>query len=59
MPKYDVKCQVCAQEWEISKGMNQDLPPCPTCGGPVDQLPPKATNFILKGRGWAKDGYAG
>lgn len=57
MPRYDIRCMVCGKEEEISKKMAEELPPCSTCGAQVIQMPPSSATFVLKGRGWARDGY--
>ena len=57
MPKYDLYCTVCDRTWEVQRGMNQDNPPCPECGGVAEQLPAR-TSFTLAGGGWAASGYS-
>jgi len=59
MPTYDLHCPVCDTTIEIRRGMNQDNPPCATCGGVMEQLPAR-TSFSLSngGVGWAKNGYS-
>lgn len=58
MPRYDVRCASCQREWEIQRGMNQPNPPCPDCGGAVEQRPSAGTHFTLRGPGWASDNYS-
>lgn len=58
MPRYDIRCLTCGKEEEISKGMNQDLPPCEVCGGKVEQILSPSSSFVLKGSGWAATGYS-
>ena len=58
MPRYDLECAACQHRWEVQRGMNQDNPPCPVCGGVAVQLPPTGTGFVLKGGGWAASGYS-
>ncbi len=35
-----------------------DAPACERCGKPTHQII-SATSFVLKGSGWAQDGYSG
>jgi putative FmdB family regulatory protein len=75
MPRYDFKCQKCGYEFEKEQGMNDPNPPCPkfrerlrdmdtmkefddTCGGETEKLITRSS-FVLKGDGWASDGYGG
>lgn len=58
MPRYDLQCPACAHRWECTRGMNQDNPPCPSCGHPTPEQLPAVTSFVLAGSGWAKDGYS-
>lgn len=56
MPIYDFHCKNCGRKAEllVDEAVN---PLCPSCGLPMDKECSCAT-FILKGEGWAKDGYA-
>jgi len=67
MPLYNYKCPTCNHEEEVLMGYNDSDPLCPHCAyNPevqgkdeimIRQYSP-TTNFILKGRGWAYDGYS-
>ena len=58
MPIYEYKCDKCGKVIEILQKLNEEYPPvhCVKCGGMMNKLVSK-TNFKLKGKGWAKDGY--
>ena len=56
MPLYIFKCEKCEQEVEILQKMDEKAPGCPVCGRSMDKLM-SATNFILNGKNWEKDGY--
>lgn len=53
---YDLKCKTCGKEWTVNQTINDPNPDC-ECGGKTEKLISSST-FILKGKGWAKDGYA-
>lgn len=60
MPMYDYKCPKCGIEFErVVRHDERDTPQtCPDCGHEdVSRSMSKGTSFILKGGGWAKDGY--
>lgn len=56
MPRYDLHCPTCDTTVEVVRGMNQDNPPCRTCGGPQEQLPSTGTGFTISGYA-ARNGY--
>ena len=56
MPLYDIYCD-CGYKKEMMLKLDQETPPCPKCGHQMKKAIPH-TSFILKGRGWAKDGYS-
>lgn len=56
MPRYDVTCPVCRYTWEIQRAMDAPNPPCPDCGGMVEQLPSR-TAFTVRGYS-AKNSYS-
>lgn len=61
MPTYDYKCKTCENEFEVEQYIKDDkfveyiCPKCTTLQ-PVVRLI-TSMNFVLKGRGWAADGY--
>ena len=56
MPLYDLYCN-CGYKKERLFKLGQEVPSCPKCGHKMKKAM-SCTNFILKGRGWAKDGYS-
>ena len=66
IPTHDYKCSTCEHEFEIfyktqsERDEEEQFQTCPECGSPViERLISKGTSFILKGRGWERDGYNG
>lgn len=62
MPKFDVKCEVCGLENEITRKISEDNPPCNQCGGKTKTFFPMGTklnNTQFKGKGWADSGKGG
>lgn len=57
MPTYVYKCNSCKKVIEIVRAMT-DIGPkvCQDCSGDLVQLI-TASNFVLKGSGWYRDGY--
>ena len=66
MPIFDYVCQKCGHTFEVLQKTHQESPPkCPKqddqgklCGGDVIRTVSKSS-FVLKGGGWAADGYGG
>lgn len=75
MPTYDFECLECGHLFEKMQGMNDPNPPCPNpwppdlgghphedgtayCDGKTKKLI-TCSSFVLKGDGWATDGYGG
>lgn len=56
MPIYEYRCETCGHQFEKMVRMNDDAPPCPSCGAGVKKLI-SASSFHLKGSGWYKDHY--
>lgn len=57
---YDYVCSNCGFKFEAEHSI-KDTPKinCPDCGeDAVRRMISDNTNFILKGSGWAKDGYS-
>ena len=62
MPIYEFVCPECGKTVEkmvltLDDPVLKDLR-CSLCGSRVERVL-SVTGFILKGRGWAKDGYSG
>jgi putative FmdB family regulatory protein len=66
MPIHDYRClnKKCKKEFEVfyssQSSVEREEPEekCPECGSlKKEKLVSKSTSFILKGKGWAKDGY--
>lgn len=62
MPLFDFKCEVCGAVKELIRGMGSAgegiCEVCDECGSLMHKAI-SSGNFILKGKGWAKDGYIG
>lgn len=60
MPLYGFKCEFCDFEFEKSKPMKEadEFEGCPQCGSECKRIISGGSCFILKGDGWAKDGYS-
>jgi len=56
MPIYEYKCPECGEKIEIFQHIGEEAPTCKNCGAKFDKLM-SANSFILKGAGWATDGY--
>jgi len=62
MPMYEYKCPKCGHEFDrIVRHADREAPQkCPECEhGAATRQMSKSTSFVLKGGGWAKDGYGG
>lgn len=58
MPIYEFNCKKCEHEWDDIRKMGDQVPgPCPECGSEKTAKGLSKGSFILKGTGWAKDGY--
>jgi len=59
MPTYCQRCKKCGHRFEVQLPMARysDPQPCPKCGAPTTVRVIAATTHVLKGGGWAKDGY--
>lgn len=70
MPIYEYSCGKCGSTKEITRGIKDPevIPDCEKCStylfcGRIDievkmqRVIGKGTSFVLKGGGWAKDGY--
>ena len=60
MPLFEFRCDECNCMWEELEKFDTPIPTkCKACyaEGKVERLLPGQMNFILKGRGWSKEGY--
>lgn len=57
MPTYQYKCVKGHETELVQKITDKGLTECPTCGAACGRVP-NAAGFILKGPGWAADGYS-
>ena len=57
MPVYVYQCQKCGRKKEVSKKISESDKP-EYCGYLTMRKIIAPTSFILKGQGWAKDGYS-
>ena len=57
MPLYDLMCS-CGYTKECILKLDEQEPVCDVCGLRMKRAM-SAPAFILKGRGWANDGYSG
>jgi putative FmdB family regulatory protein len=56
MPIYEYECESCGQVLESIVSFSITEITC-DCGGTAKKIVSKS-NFTLKGKGWAKDGYS-
>lgn len=71
MPTYVYECPSCQTRMEIVQKFDDPAPTCEKCESHSSDCPDGCSNgpdmervivpstFVLKGRGWAKDGYSG
>ncbi len=58
MPIYEYKCNDCKKVIEIHQNINDpEKTICPYCNGKIKRIM-SYTSFVLKGNGWANDGYS-
>lgn len=59
MATYDYRCDPCAHSFVVKKPMSQSdsSEDCPKCAEPARKTVSRSS-FLLKGRGWYKDGYS-
>ncbi len=64
MPMIPYKCTECEKEFEVfyksqsERSLEEANEPCPQCGSTKkEQQVSTETSFVLKGRGWYRDGY--
>jgi len=58
MPLYEYSCSSCGHTWEENRSI--DDPPtqfCPRCRLKTAHRLISKSSFVLKGSGWARDGY--
>ena len=58
MPRYLFKCTLCEDEREVDMSLDDfsSTIPCAKCGE-ISRQKFSPSTFILKGSGWASDGY--
>jgi putative FmdB family regulatory protein len=57
MPTYLYECSSCKKKKELFQKISEkEAPACDKCGEIMTQTLGKC-NFVLKGKGWGKDGY--
>lgn len=56
---HDYRCEreECGFRFESLQGLADPCPPCPVCGFSTAKMVSRAS-FVLKGTGWARDGYS-
>ena len=62
MPTYEYRCPKCHRQIELVHGMNEKMSPLclsDECGELTMERIISPSTFILRGSGWAKDGYGG
>ncbi len=62
MPIYEFKCSVCGAVAEVLQRMDAPAPLCSECPQDGSESPAmvkqvSCSSFVLKGGGWAADGY--
>jgi putative FmdB family regulatory protein len=57
VPLYDYTCGDCGHQAEFLEAPDYPRRDCPKCGHAMRRRVP-TSNFALKGKGWAKDGYS-
>jgi len=56
---YEYECTACGHEWEAQQKItSKPLKRCPKCKKKTAKRLISCSNFILKGGGWAKEGYS-
>lgn len=59
MPLYEYACVGCGAVWEeLQRIVDAPIEVCPACKGLEIKRLVGASSFVLKGDGWAADGYA-
>jgi len=60
MPTYEYECEACGKRFELQQDITASaIKKCPHCGKlKVRRNISGGSGFILKGSGWARDGYA-
>ena len=61
MPKYTFLCESCKREFDYFVLLSDEKVVCPNCKEKdmtkFKKLISAGTSFVLKGKGWYKDGY--
>lgn len=56
MPIYEYECEKCSDSVEVLEPLEKKPESCSKCDGEMKSKIGK-TSFVLKGRGWERDGY--
>ena len=60
MPTYEYECADCHHLWEEFQGIKDEpVKECPKCKEAKARRLISGASFVLKGNGWAADGYGG
>lgn len=64
MPTYDYKCPVCGSEVQLIQKISEKIAPMcisDSCSNEKIEMQTiiAPSTFVLKGSGWARDGYSG
>ena len=59
MPTYEYTCDECHHDWEKFQSIKEaPVRVCPKCGKARARRLISQGSFVLKGKGWAKQGYS-
>ncbi|MHB8407898.1 MAG: FmdB family zinc ribbon protein [Acidiferrobacterales bacterium] len=58
MPTYEYECPKCGEKFELIQKISENNPPQHCEGTDAKRIISKPALFVLKGGGWAKDGYS-
>jgi putative FmdB family regulatory protein len=59
VPLYEYECMTCGVGWEeLQRVSDTPTTSCPDCGANAAKRLVSKGSFVLKGGGWAQDGYS-
>ena len=58
MPIYEYRCPSCDSEFELIQKFFDTIAICPNCNSDNAKRMMSKNSFVLKGSGWARDGYS-